>query len=77
MDLKTIQQKVADLATVEASAETLLGVLSSEMKAALANNDQAALQDIADKIDAGKAALAAAVVANTSAATPPPATPTT
>jgi hypothetical protein len=70
MDLATIQQKVNDLTTVEESAETLLGELSTELKAALANNDQAALQDIADKLDAGKAGLAAAVAANTLTAQP-------
>jgi len=68
MDLATILQKVTDLDTVEASMEALLSELSTELKAALANSDQTALQAIADKLDAEKQKMIDAVTANTPAA---------
>jgi hypothetical protein len=66
MDTTQILAKVTAQTTVIASATTLLGELSALIKANA--NDPAALQQIADGIDANTAALSAAVVANTPAA---------
>lgn len=68
MDLNTIQTKVNENGDVEASAIILLGQLSDLIRAGA--NDPVQMQAIADKLDVDKAALAAAIVANTPAATP-------
>lgn len=63
--LDTVQQKVNDIETVEGSAISLLEQLSGMIIAA--KNDPAKIQAIADQLDAQKAALANAVIANTPA----------
>lgn len=70
--LADIQAAVAAETTVEQSVIALLGTLSTDLKNALAANDQTAIQAVIDSIDANSAALSAAVAANTPAA--PPAT---
>ena len=67
--LADIQADVTAEKTVVDSAVALLAGLSQQLKDALAANDPKAIQAIIDGIDANKAALAAAVTANT----PPPA----
>ena len=69
--LADIDQKVTEESDVETAAITLLNQISVDLKAALANNDPAALQAISDHIDANKAKMAAAIVANTPAENPP------
>lgn len=69
MDLTTIQNKVNDNGDVEASAIILLGQLSDLIRAGA--QDPVKMQAIADKLDADKEALAAAIVANTPAAPTP------
>ena len=66
-DLKASVQRNTD---AEASVITLLQGISQQLKDALAANDPAAIKAVIDKIDANTAAAAAAVVANTPAATP-------
>jgi len=78
--LADIQNDVASESTVIDGVVTLLGELSTQLAAAIAANDPAALQAIVTSIDANKAKLAAAVAANTPAApagnpSPPPVTP--
>lgn len=67
--LDDIQADVVDESTVIDSVVTLLGNISQQLKDA--GTDPVKLQAIKDGIDANKAKLAAAVVANTPAATPP------
>lgn len=62
---------VASLTSAQQSAVTLLGQLSQLIRDNA--GDPTALNKLADDIDADTAALAAAVVANTPAATEPPA----
>ena len=66
-DLKASVQRNTD---AESSVITLLQGISQQLKDALAANDPAAIKAVIDKIDANTAAAAAAVVANTPAATP-------
>lgn len=68
--LADIQTKVANETTVENSAILLMQELSAELKAALANNDQAMIDSIATQLDTNAATLAAAITANTPAAPP-------
>ena len=68
--LDDLLSDVADESTVVASVETLLTNLSQQLAAAIAANDPAKIQAVKDAIDANKARLSAAVVANTPAATP-------
>lgn len=72
IDLSQLQQAVTDEKTVEDSVVTLLGTLSSKISELIAASgnavDPAALQDIVNQINNNKAALAAAVTANTPAA---------
>jgi ABC-type uncharacterized transport system permease subunit len=82
-DLTALQAAVANDATIEASAITLLNGLSAQLATALAAAQAAGatpaqVQGFADLVTAlgtNSTALAAAVTANTPAATPP-ATPT-
>lgn len=73
--LDALNAKVTALETVEASAITLLQGLKAALDAALALGDPvaiaAAVQDVANKLDADAAALAAAVAANTPGGPPP------
>ena len=71
--LQDVADKVTAQTDVIKSAETLLTELNTELKAAIANQDMAAVQAISDKIDSNTAELAAAVAANTPAAPTPPA----
>lgn len=71
--LADITAAVAAETTVEQSVITLLGTLSSDLTAAIANNDPAAMQAIVTTLNNNAAALAAAVTANTPAPTPAPA----
>lgn len=66
--LDDILQDVADEKTVVESVSTMVDGLSAQLKAALAANDPAKIQQVIDAIDANKAKLAAALVANTPAA---------
>ena len=66
--LQDITAAVAEEKTVEDSVVTLLQTLSADLKAALANNDPAAMQAIVDQINANATTLASAVTANTPAA---------
>ena len=68
-DLTAIQTAVTENGDVEQSAVTLLGQLSALITANA--TDPAALQDLANTLEAQKADLAAAVTANTPAAPPP------
>jgi len=62
--LADLKAKVDAEGTVVNSAVTLINGISAELKAALAANDPAAVQAIADELDAQQAALAAAVANN-------------
>ena len=68
-----IQADVTDETTVIDGVVTLLNNLSALLAAA--GTDPVKLQALKDSIDANKAKLAAAVAANTPAATPAPAKP--
>jgi hypothetical protein len=67
--LDTLTQDVADETTLDASIIALLDNISAQLKAA--GNDQAKLDALDAAINANKAAIAAAIQANTPA--PPPA----
>lgn len=69
--LDDIRAAVAANSDVQTSAITLLEELHRKLEDALASGDTAALQQIVDDINAHKAALADAVVANTPAAPQP------
>lgn len=76
-ELDRLTQSVSDLRTVDQSAETLLTGLSTLLRNALNGpNPTVALGKIADDIDADKTEMAAAITANTPAATAPAPTPT-
>ena len=65
---KTLQDLVADvqsLKTVDDSVVALLNGLSQQLKDAIAANDPAAIQAVADAIEGETARLATAVAANT------------
>lgn len=64
-NIADLTAKVAELTTVEASAEALLDGLSQQLKDA--KGDPAAIQTVIDSLDAGKAGLADAVARNTPA----------
>ena len=66
-DLKASVQRNTD---AEAAVVTLLTGISQQLKDALAANDPAAIQAVITQLDANTASAAAAVVANTPAATP-------
>jgi hypothetical protein len=68
--LTDLQTAVANEETVEAGVVTLLQQLSADLAAALANNDNAALEALVTQINTDAASMAAAVTANTPAAPP-------
>lgn len=68
--LDNLKTQVTALETVEASAVTLLQGLKAALDAAIASGDPAAIQAVADQLGTDTATLAAAVAANTPAATP-------
>jgi hypothetical protein len=72
VDLTEIRQRVTETRDAEAAAVILLTDLKSRLDAAGA--DPVALKELSDSLGSGKEALAAAIVANTSAdpAAPPP-----
>jgi hypothetical protein len=67
--LDDVIQDITDEETVEASVITLLDSLGTQL--ANAGNDPAKITQVRSMIAKDKAALAAAVLANTPAATPP------
>lgn len=67
--LETLQAAVAKDTTVEQSAITFMGGLKTQLDAAIASNDPAALQTLSDQLGSNADALAAAIIANTPAAT--------
>lgn len=67
--LQDIRQKVEAETSIEQSAIVLLQSIAQQLKDAIASNDPQELQQIADMLDANNAALAQALVENTSAAT--------
>lgn len=69
-DLTAITQEVAENGSAVDSAVALLGSLSDQIRAL--STDPAALQALADQLDADGTRLAEAVVANTPAEEPPP-----
>lgn len=76
MTLSQILDKVQQQKTVDDSIVALVSELNTELKAAIANNDPALLQQISDQLDVNIAEIQAAVTANTPAA-PAPAAPST
>jgi len=68
MTLAELKATVEAERTVIDSAIVLLNGLAQQLKDAIANGDPAAIQAIADELDAQSRALAEAVVANTPAA---------
>jgi hypothetical protein len=66
LDLTKLEAEVARNETVDGSASALLSVLFAEVEAA--KNDPAAIQAIVDRVRGANDALAAAVIANTPAA---------
>lgn len=67
MDLTALEAAVTDDETVDGSAATLLKTLFDEVEAN--KTDPVALQALVDRVRNSTAALSAAVVANTPAAT--------
>lgn len=68
--LDDLKAAVAAEANVEQSAVTLLNGLAQQLKDAVATNNSAAIEDVANQIISNTAGLAAAITANTP---PPPA----
>lgn len=66
--LDDLVTKVTNLKTVDDSVVALLQGLSAQLKAAIAANDPAKIQAVADALDAQTAELSDAVTANTPAA---------
>lgn len=64
-DLSALQAEITENGDVVDSAVTLLTSLSQQLRDALAADDPAALQALADELDANTTALAEAVAANT------------
>ncbi len=71
-ELQTLQTQVAANTSVEQSAITLLQGLKAALDSAIASGNPAALTDLSHQLATSQTALAAAVVANTPAASPPP-----
>ena len=68
--LSDLQAQVAKNTDAEKSAVTLLQGLSDQLKAAVASNDTAALQQLSNQLSESVAPLAAAIVASTPVSTP-------
>jgi uncharacterized membrane protein affecting hemolysin expression len=64
-NLQALMTQVAQNTSVEASAVTLIQGIASELSAALANSDDAALPALVTQLQNSAAALGAAVAANT------------
>ena len=69
VDLSRLESEVAEVKTVAESAKTLIEGLATELRNMPAT--QAAINAMADKLDAESNALAEAVAANTPAVEPP------
>lgn len=63
--LDRLTASLANNSSATASAIALLSTLASEIRAGLVNDDAAALNALADKLDAENASIADAVTANT------------
>ena len=73
MTFLELKAKVTEAVTVENSAVALITGIATQLKEAIAaGTDPAEIQAVADQLDAGTAALTAAVLANTPAAPPAP-----
>lgn len=70
MTLEDLKTKVTNETQVEQAGIVLMQGLSQQLKDALAANDPAAVQALADQLDANAAAMSQAITANTPAATP-------
>ena len=70
LTLDDLLTKVTNLTTVDDSLVALCQGLSEQLKAAIAANDPAKIQAVADALDAETAKITAAVTANTPAAPP-------
>ena len=66
-NLQALMNQVAQNTSVEGSAVTLINGIASELQAALANSDDAALPALVTQLQTSAAALSAAVAANTPA----------
>jgi hypothetical protein len=66
--LQDLQNAVAQQTSVEQSVLTFISGLKDQLAQALASNDQQAIQDVLDHLNANTQALSAAIVANTPAA---------
>ena len=74
MTFLELKAKVTEAVTVENSAVALITGIATQLKDAIAaGTDPTEIQAVADQLDAGTAALTAAVLANTPAAPPEPA----
>jgi hypothetical protein len=74
--LTDLQAQVAQNASVEQSAVLLIQGLATQLSAAIGSDNGAALMSLSQQLNASATALAAAITANTPAATPAtPATP--
>jgi hypothetical protein len=76
-EMDALRASVNSQATVVAGVTTMLADLSARLKAAIADDDPAALQAIASDIDSNTKALADAVMANTTPAPAPADAPAT
>jgi DNA-binding FadR family transcriptional regulator len=76
MDVQDIRNRVAEQRNVIDSAKTLLTSLHQRLDDAIKAEDPAALQALADDIQANTTSLAAAVQENTPAVVSPPSAPT-
>ena len=73
MTFLELKAKVTEAVTVENSAVALITGIATQLKEAIAaGTDPTEIQAVADQLDAGTAALTAAVLANTPAAPPAP-----
>jgi hypothetical protein len=63
--IQDLQNAVAQQTTVEQSVLTFISGLRDQLQQAMQNNDQQAMQDVLDHLNANTQALSAAIVANT------------
>lgn len=67
-NIQDLQNAVAQQTSVEQSVMTFINGLKDQLQQALQNQDQQAIQDVLDHLNANTQALSAAIVANTPAA---------
>lgn len=70
--LDDLRTQVAQNASVEGSAVTLIQGIAAQLQQALSSGDQAALQDLTNNLKSSADSLAAAVTQNTPQPTPTP-----